>query len=691
MGNLENNYSKKEIDPYKIMRSAVKLINDGNEKEGFYFYEIFLKHETKDSKLICDFGTLLHQLGYSNKANQLYQKAILIDDSLPHLHSNIGLIQREQGLLLEAEQSTRKAIKINPEFVDAYCNLGLILRELGKYEEAEFCTRKALELNSYFDKAYFNLGIILNDLKKPLEAEIEIRKAIYIQPNVISYHKVLSEILFSEGDLQSVEICLKKIIELNPNYHEVYSNLSIVLVDQGKINEAEEYTRTAIKLNEFNHQAFYNLGVILSIRGNYSEAKEACKKAIKIDPNNAEYLASLSLIYKNQGNLYEAEKHIKESLILKPHSPEANVNFGSILKDLGNLKSAEELFLKALSINKNLTKAYYNLSTLKSSSLSKELINHLFSEEIKKNLKKKELIDLNFAKANFLSQKKEFLESAECLKIANSLKLELFPSDSDKLINLSNGLFKESKKLKKFISRREKDTTNIFIVGMPRSGSTLVESIISMNKEVTDLGEVNIFEDSYKHWHSNDKKISLLEIYESKVNSLKNYSRINTNKWLHNYFYAGIISTQLSNAKIVYTFRNPLDNILSIFKANFSSNIRYSSSLEDCAKIYYEHIILMEKYKKNYPKNIFSLNYDVLVKDPEKQVKDLINWLGWEWDELYLYPELNKRSVNTASNVQVRYPINKKSVGGWKNYKKMLGPSIKYLRNKQIDLSFMDN
>ena len=531
----------------------------------------------------------------------------------------------------------------------------------------------------------------MNALKKHKEAEIVIRKAISIQPNVIAYHEILSEILFFKRDLQSAEICLKKIIKLNPNYHKIYGNLSIILVNQGKLNEAEEYNRKAIKLNSSNHQAYYNLGVILSMKCNYIEAKEVCETAIKLNPNNAQYYASLSSIYKNQGNLYEAKKQIRESLKINPNSPEANSNFGSIQKDLGELKKAEELFLKALSLNKNLIKAYYNLSTLNSSSLDEKLMNYLFSEDIKKNLKKGEFIDLNFAKANFFYQKKEFIKSAECLKIANSLKLKLFPSDSEKLINLSGILLEESRKLKKLISNKGKDTTNIFIVGMPRSGSTLVESIISMNKEVFDLGEINIFEDSYKQWHAMNKNISLQEIYEGKVNCRTNHSKINTNKWLHNYLYAGIISTQICNAKIIQTLRNPLDNILSIFKANFSSNIRYSSSLEDCARIYYEQKILMDEYKKNYQEHIFSLNYDDLVKNPEKHLKELINWLGWQWNDLYLYPELNKRSVNTASNVQVRFPINNKSVGGWKKYIKMLEPAIKFLENKKIDLSFMDD
>ena len=132
-------------------------------------------------------------------------------------------------------------------------------------------------------------------------------------------------------------------------------------------------------------------------------------------------------------------------------------------------------------------------------------------------------------------------------------------------------------------------------------------------------------------------------------------------------------------AKIIHCFRNPLDNILSIYRGHFAKGSEYSSSLVDCAKVYLDQEKVMTEYKKRFRSNMYDLNYDLLVSKPKQEIKSLINWLGWEWNDAYLSPHLNPRSVSTASSVQVRSPINSQSIGGWKNYKDMLKPAIEIL------------
>ena len=205
-----------------------------------------------------------------------------------------------------------------------------------------------------------------------------------------------------------------------------------------------------------------------------------------------------------------------------------------------------------------------------------------------------------------------------------------------------------------------------------------MESIISMNSEVLDLGEINAFERSFREWKEKKGKVALVDLYMQRINKeLK--SHITTNKWLYNYQYAGIIASQIPNSKIIHCYRNPLDNILSIYRANFPMGNEYTSSLVDCAHIYLDQKRVMNEYKKRYRENIYDLDYDLLVKNPDEEIKFLITWLGWKWDESYLKPHLNQRSVFTASDVQVRSKINSKSIGNWKNYKEMLKPVLEIL------------
>jgi hypothetical protein len=200
-----------------------------------------------------------------------------------------------------------------------------------------------------------------------------------------------------------------------------------------------------------------------------------------------------------------------------------------------------------------------------------------------------------------------------------------------------------------------------------------------MNISVDDLGEINILEESFLEQKKINKVLNLAEEYYKNIKDLKKKSNITTNKNLYNYQYTGIIAKRIPNAKIIHCFRNPLDNILSIYRAHFSKGNYYSSSLVDCARVYLDQEEQMTEYKKKFRSKIYDLNYDSLVTNANQEIKDLIAWLGWKWDDRYLSPHLNARSVVTASNVQVRSPMNSKSIGGWKNYKEMLKPAIEIL------------
>ena len=451
-------------------------------------------------------------------------------------------------------------------------------------------------------------------------------------------------ILRNLGNLQEAEISQRKAIELNPDCIESHSNLGNILKDIGKLKEAELSLRKAIKLNPDLAEAHYNLGTILYELGNPQEAEISTRKAIKI----------------------------------KPHYANAHYNLGLILSDLGKLKGAELSTLKAIQLNPDCSKAYYLLSQLNYSSDNKILKDKLFSESILNNKSKIDQVDLHFARANFLHKEKNYKESAKYLKLANNLKLDIKPSKPNIRFNKSKELLIEFNQKEINTKEYRNSSESIFIVGMPRSGSTLLESILSMNNNIYDLGEITILEESFLEWKKSKQERNLGDLYEKKVNN-KTKLNITTNKYLYNYQYAGIIALHIPNAKIIHCYRHPLDNILSIYRTHFSRENDYSSSLVDCARVYLDQEKMMSKYKNRFRSKIYDLNYDSLVSNPNKEIKSLISWLGWKWDDTYLSPHLNSRSVSTASSIQVRSPINSKSIGGWKNYKDMLKPAIEIL------------
>ncbi len=488
--------------------------------------------------------------------------------------------------------------------------------------------------------------------------------------------------------LQEAELSLRKAIELNPDFAQAHSNLGNIFGDLGKLKEAELSLRKAIKFNPDFAEAHSNLGNILKDLGKLQDAETSTRKAIKLNPHYAMAHSNLGIILKDLGKLKEAEISTRKAIELNPNFAEAHSNLGGILCDLGQLQEAELSTRKAIELKPNFAKSYFILSNLKYSNNNKIWKNKLFSESILNSKSQKDLIDIYFARANILYKDKNHKKCAQSLQLANNLKLSLYPSKANSLLKKSKILLIESDKENINQTDLIKYPKSIFIVGMPRCGSTLLESILSMTNDVYDLGETNILEESFLDYKKSKQDINLAEFYLEQVKN-KTESNITTNKWLYNYQYVGIIAKKIPNAKIIHCFRNPLDNILSIYRKHFVRGNDYSSSLVDCARVYLDQENIMTEYKTRFRSKIYNLNYDLLVSNPNKEIKSLISWLGWEWEDTYLSPHLNPRSVSTASNVQVRSPINSKSMDGWKNYKDMLKPAIEILikTNKYRDIT----
>ena len=458
---------------------------------------------------------------------------------------------------------------------------------------------------------------------------------------------------------------------------------------QGKKLEAAKYYQYLIKQGTKDCRIFSNYGAFLNEIGKRKESELSCRKAIELNPNYAHAHCNLGNTLRDLGKLKEAGFYYDKAIQLNPNLGVAHSNLGTILRDLGKLKEAEFYYLKAIQLNTDLSIAFFCLSNLKLSNTNTIWRNQLFSKNLLKNKSQIELINIYFARANILHKEQNYKESSRYLKLANNLKLDLKPTKPEVIFNKSKILLIESNKQD---INLEKDTNfpeSIFIVGMFRSGSTLLESILSMRTDVYDLGEIDFLEKSFFESKKSKKRSDISQLYWEKINN-KTKLNITTNKNLFNYQFAGIIAQKIPNSKIIHCFRNPLDNILSIYKAHFAERDEYSSSLLDIAKVYLDQEEVMTQYKKRFRSKIYDLNYDLLVSNPTREIKSLITWLGWKWDDKYYSPHLNPRSVTTASTVQVRSPINTKSLGGWKNYKDMLRPAMEIITqtDKYKDLKY---
>jgi len=382
------------------------------------------------------------------------------------------------------------------------------------------------------------------------------------------------------------------------------------------------------------------------------------------------------ILYLNLSDLYFKNKELEKGiLILKegiknfPEFIPLRFNLGIMYRNLGLIELSIKTHLEILLDDQFNSNSYYELSTMYNFSNHNDQLKTLLNIEIG-NLSQKEKIYFSYSKANAYHNNKDYKKSAYFLKIANDEKLKIQPSDIQRKLN--TGEYYRNLKIGKNLNKeRITDSKRyLFIVGMPRSGSTLLESILSLNPEVKDLGEVCFLEESLQ---KTDDLLEVKNLYAEKVKLINSEKKIFTDKNLFNFLYCPIIYRFFPNAKIIHCIRNPLDNILSIYRTNFL-NQSFSSSLNDISDLYLYHLKLMKEYKSKFGSIIYSYDHEQVVRNPKETIQDLINWLDWEWNEKYLSPQKSKRSVFTASSAQVRKEINPNSSGCWKKYEDLLEP-----------------
>lgn len=477
----------------------------------------------------------------------------------------------------------------------------------------------------------------------------------------------------------------KESIKINPNNYIPFFKMGFILNNNGRYFEAYPFAKRAIEIEPKLWQGHHNLIKILRNLNRPNEAIKITKNAITKFPKNHLFFGLIGDIYSEIGDFESARLNYKKAISIKPQDDETIYGYVNFTMGLGEKENSIELLKKIIKINKYHSMSYYSLSRLinpKDDILTTNKILNLDLDIFKDNYNKYNVL---FSKSHIYYRLKNYEKSAELLVKANDLKLKDKPSNIEKVLKLSNNIMNLTSQDNSFNLYNFNCLKNIFIVGLPRSGSTLIESILGINDDVYNLGETSIFMNVFVE--SENKNFAQLDaLYDQYV---KNYTnkKYTTNKTLSNYMYIPYIISKMNHSKIIYTFRNPLDNILSMYKAKFTGlGNEYSSSIIDSAIYYINHFKIMNFYKRKYEESIYFLNYDELVNNPEIEIRNLINWLGWSWDDNYLYPYKSKQAFFTASNVQVRSPINNSSVGGWKKYEKMLQKAQDYFEDNNFSL-----
>ncbi|MDC0981309.1 sulfotransferase [Candidatus Pseudothioglobus singularis] len=495
------------------------------------------------------------------------------------------------------------------------------------------------------------------------------------------------------GSIEPAIENFKKAIALKIDYSEAQFNLGVAFQKLNQLDNASEYYLQAIHSQHAYPSAHNNLGIIFLNKSRIDAAVKSFEWAIAYSPNYAEAYNNLGSALQELKQFKNAKKQFEKACSINPNYAQAFHNLGILSEITNQPKEAVSQYERAVEIEPEFAEAYRNLSKVKKFKVKDPQINQVFSLYSGNKLNVADKARLGFALADINKSLGNHDDYIKYLNEGNRLRKEEIKysfEESQNFHSIITKLFSSTQPIIKTSSKSISDIKPIFIVGMPRSGTSLVEQIISSHKSVHGAGELlnfrniitPILDNHLSKKNSSIPNEDMLKIrneYLDSLGSLKAKEKIITDKMPMNFRLLGFILSAIPEAKIIHLTRDPMATCWSNFNHYFTAGNGFSFDQEDLAKFYLLYQELMNFWHKLFPNKIYDLNYENLTINQEKETKKLIKYCDLEWDENCLDFHKNQRGVLTASSAQVRKKMYQGSSEAWKKYEKNLQPLIKGL------------
>lgn len=661
------------------------LRQTGRKLEALIAYQRAADLSPIDPEAFNNLGATFHELGRLEEAQKNFEKSITLRADFAPAYFNLGITLKENGKLEQAEANYIIATAISPDYAEAHKNLGDAIQEQGRLDEAILSYRQAIALKPDFVPAHFSLGVTYGKMGRMKDAEASYVAVLALNPEYAEAQHNLGVIVFQQGRLEEAQWRFEAAIKLRDEYSEAHCSMGVTLKEMGKLKEAEASFLQAIDSKSDYAEAYNNLGATLKQQGRMEEAELLLRKSIGFKPDYPEAHNNLGIVLLDMDRLVESESSVRQAIILKHDYAEAHNNLGVVLQGLGKIDEAEKSFCQAILLDPSFAEAYRHLTAIKKFKTRDEHYTRMQTLYSEKKISKHHRCHLNFALAKACDDLGDFKTAFKHLSEGNLLQREFLKYNITEDIELFNKHLKLHHKIEQNVlipDNIERNLLPIFIVGMPRSGTTLVEQIISSHTQVTGAGELSFVAQCGNAVTRDPLKINrefLLKFRNNYLKKLQGLSRGNpnvTDKMPQNFLFIGLIKAAFPEAKIVHVKRNPAAVCWANYKQYFSSNIRYSNSLDDIVEYYKLYRHTMDFWENSLSHEIYNLDYELLTIDQENETRKLAQYLGLIWDKKCLSPQNNSRSVATASNIQVRQKIYKGSSEQWKNYKPFLDGAL---------------
>ena len=563
----------------------------------------------------------------------------------------------------EAEAGAKRALAEHPKSAAAAGILAAAQHNMGKIEQAIANSVRAIKLDPGYSGAYENLGRILLNTGRNTEAVNYLKKAVILSPDMVTALASLGSAFNRMNLHKSSVVLLERAVALDDKFFE------------SQVELGNAYQRT---------------GEPEKAIAAYTAAQDLAGSRVTND-----HLAALAQAQAKVGDYETALENFDKILARNPDFAVAVTARAHTLQSLGRFDEAREAFEKAIEFDPTNGENYRSLVHSHRAQPGEKIIDDMIQVFARDDLRDVDRVHLGFAISKSLEDTGEYKEAFEYLSKANDLnaRMEQYHHGKRQLEvkSFKNAYRKFDYGAVNFAPSDEPDP--IFVTGMPRSGTTLIEQIIASHSKVSSAGETGF---APKLCHSliigADKIRPLATIPPEELSKLRLEYRtlmekrvpgasLYTDKTITTYMHIGMLKLAMPNARFIVVRRDPRDNLLSMYKNKFPEGTHpHAYDLEDLARYYDTFVKMVDFWRERIPGWFYEVQYETLVANPEEESRKLIDACGLEWEDACLNFHQNKNRVQTLSVYQVRQPISKSSVKGWKRYEKELEPMLKILR-----------
>jgi tetratricopeptide (TPR) repeat protein len=677
----------------------------------------------------CNLAEAYRMSGQLDRAAACCRTALRLRPDYPEAYNNLGMARLAQGDAADAAEQFRAALRLRPDAALFHNNLGNALRQQGKRAEAVSHFRQAVRFSPALAEAQSNIGQLLLELNQPREALHHCREAVRLRPDFPEAQNNLGNVLREQGQFAEAEACYAEALRLNPHLALTYSNMGQALQEEGHLADAITWYRQALERDPAAARTHCHLASAFEEQENYSAALTHYNLALQLEPDCAEAHNGLGFVLHEQGRYEPAVKEYKEVIRLRPEFAPGHTNLGHILEELGSFDEAQECFRAALRCDPDHAAAYGLLATMLRGKLPdddlaamRRLLARYHPTPAGPGLAPGKRMALHFGLAHVLDARGEYREAAEHLRRGNGLCRELShkqgkaydPEAHTRFVDgLIDGFSAEFfARVRGFGLETERP---VFIVGLPRSGTTLTEQILASHSQVHGAGELNYLRETFEalfrlriadcglriedrsqpaaegdpalssnpqsairnpQWTDRLDATTVRQLagwHLGRLGELDAQAARVADKMPENYLHLGLIAALFPRAKLIHCRRDLRDVAVSCWMTNFR-HLYWAADPEHIVHRFREYRRLMDHWQRVLPVAVLEVDYEETVADLEGVARRLVDWVGLEWEPACLAFHETRRPVRTASVTQVRQPLYTRSVARWKHYEDDLRP-----------------